>query len=396
MIILAGAMQMTGDVAGARRLLKASLSEAAANSESHPTFRIRLLLAQAFLNWMDADLIGLRSAAGEAISLGETTGLREVLTVSRCMLAAAYYHRNELDLVRETVAPALFDKSFANTEFQGQSLALASLTHQLRGEREAALEMADILHDIALASHNTFTVEVAEGFRAELAMRQGRMAEAKQWADQYQGFHLAPTYAFYSPSMTLLKVLVLENSEESRLRAATLLDKLVAFLDSKFQKRFLAETLALRSLLREGAGDIDAATEDLAAAISIAQPSRFLRLFADLGPRLGRLLSRLDLDEEGLTYVGEILAALAENPDPRVAAGVQPTAMKSVDALSRREEQVLSLLADRLSNKEIADRLNISTVTVKRHVANIFQKLDVHARRQAVAKAQGLGLIRTP
>ena len=135
MIILAGSMQMTGDAAGARRMLKASLSDAASNKEVHPTFHIRLFISLSFLSWMDADLMGLFSAATEAISLSESTGLREVLTVSRCMLAAVHYHRNELDRVKETIRPALNDQSFASNEFQVQCLALASLAHQLSGGR---------------------------------------------------------------------------------------------------------------------------------------------------------------------------------------------------------------------------------------------------------------------
>jgi hypothetical protein len=54
---------------------------------------------------------------------------------------------------------------------------------------------------------------------------------------------------------------------------------------------------------------------------------------------------------------------------------------------------VLELLAERLSNKEIADRLHISLDTVKMHTRNLSQKLDVHGRRQAVAKAAAQGVI---
>jgi LuxR family maltose regulon positive regulatory protein len=65
--------------------------------------------------------------------------------------------------------------------------------------------------------------------------------------------------------------------------------------------------------------------------------------------------------------------------------------LPGVEPLSQRELQILMRLAERLSNREIADKLHISTVTVKRHAANNCQKLGVHGRRQAVAKAIGLG-----
>ena len=61
--------------------------------------------------------------------------------------------------------------------------------------------------------------------------------------------------------------------------------------------------------------------------------------------------------------------------------------------MSPREKEVLALLVGRLTNKEIGERLFISTATVKRHAHNIYEKLNVKGRREAVTKAVGLGLI---
>jgi LuxR family maltose regulon positive regulatory protein len=97
-----------------------------------------------------------------------------------------------------------------------------------------------------------------------------------------------------------------------------------------------------------------------------------------------------------LTYVGEILRAFGATrvgAEPHAQAGSSTALDIGLETLSSREQQILRLLSERLSNKEIADKLHISTVTVKRHVANVFQKLGVHGRRQAVAKANGLGLL---
>ena len=158
------------------------------------------------------------------------------------------------------------------------------------------------------------------------------------------------------------------------------------------------EVLAIRAMLYEATGDREAAIGDLAMAVSLALPGRFIRLFVDLGPRLAVLLGALNLNPESLLYVGEILAAfrqVAHNSDSRRDFKVVTfyDDHSSIDPLSKREQQVLTLLAGRLSNKEIAEELNISVVTVKRHTANIYDKLDVHDRRKAVAKAIGLGLI---
>jgi len=65
----------------------------------------------------------------------------------------------------------------------------------------------------------------------------------------------------------------------------------------------------------------------------------------------------------------------------------------AVERLTWREAEVLGLLAARLSNKEIAQRLNISTETVKQHATNLYQKLQVSGRRAAVSRARSLGLL---
>jgi ATP/maltotriose-dependent transcriptional regulator MalT len=61
--------------------------------------------------------------------------------------------------------------------------------------------------------------------------------------------------------------------------------------------------------------------------------------------------------------------------------------------LSSREIEIVGLLADRLSNKEIAGKLFITPATVKRHTVSIYQKLNVHGRREAVLKASELGVL---
>jgi LuxR family maltose regulon positive regulatory protein len=64
-----------------------------------------------------------------------------------------------------------------------------------------------------------------------------------------------------------------------------------------------------------------------------------------------------------------------------------------IDPLSERELELLQLLADGLSNQEIAERLIIAVGTVKAHTVNIYRKLNVNSRLQAVARARDLGLL---
>jgi LuxR family maltose regulon positive regulatory protein len=102
-----------------------------------------------------------------------------------------------------------------------------------------------------------------------------------------------------------------------------------------------------------------------------------------------------------LRYAGQILAAFNSDGEPEAGDTLaRPAAVKArvdgqalPEALTPRELEILVLLEHRLTNKEIAAKLCISPATVKRHTEGIYEKLNVHDRRMAVTKAQGLAIL---
>jgi LuxR family maltose regulon positive regulatory protein len=116
---------------------------------------------------------------------------------------------------------------------------------------------------------------------------------------------------------------------------------------------------------------------------------------APIGPLLLGLLDHLQVrgdNPELLPYVQDLLARWR-----RRFQSASPVASGSsvVASLSARERTVLETIGEGKSNKEIARALDITPETVKSHVKNIFVKLGVEKRAQAVARAQSLGLVRT-
>jgi LuxR family maltose regulon positive regulatory protein len=395
MIILGGAMQMTGDTRGALDTIYAAMPDES-SAANRPTFVTRLLAALCFVRWMDGDLVGLEPSAKQLETLSSASGLLEVHTVAEHFLAALDYHHNRLELVNERLTDVARSDVVISAEFHANNMVISGLAYQERGEIENAAQIVRHLHDLALKSKNIFLVGLAEAFESELALRNGRLAQALEWADHFDPEPLTSTYGFFSPAIVLAKILVIADSASRRSRTANFLDRLVDYLARVNNRRFLIEAFALRAMLLEAMGDRESADADLIQALRLAQPSRFIRLFVDLGPRLGTLLNRMQANEEGLAYVGEILAALEESSAKQSIIGETApfnSEQPIVEPLSQRERQILKLLADRLSDKEIGHELHISTVTVKRHAANIYQKLGVHGRRQAVAKAHGLGIL---
>ena len=152
----------------------------------------------------------------------------------------------------------------------------------------------------------------------------------------------------------------------------------------------MIDVLGMKALLANTEGHVDTAVALLHEAVVLGQSGQLIRPLADLGEDLVKLFNLLDMNQEGLQYVGKILRALNGPSDTSTAQsknGNMPL------ALSQRELEILDLFARNLSNKEIASQLFISPGTVKRHAHNIFRKLSVSDRHDAVSKSRGLGIL---
>jgi LuxR family maltose regulon positive regulatory protein len=132
--------------------------------------------------------------------------------------------------------------------------------------------------------------------------------------------------------------------------------------------------------------------DSLEEALEMAEPEGYISTFLDEGEPmqnlLGHVLKKSSLKPGMFTYVEKLLSAFEPaHRKPQHISGL-------VEPLSEREVEVLRYMAEGLSNPEIAGRLYLSPNTLKAHAQNIFMKLEVHNRLQAVSKAKELGLIK--
>lgn len=388
------ANQMAGHLNAVTDAISAGLLEVPRN-EMH---RTRLLITLSIVYWMEADLDKLRLAARRCIEAAQKANSVLGLSGGEYFLGCAHYQHNDLDAAerhfRFVVERPYLSHGYT---FAQASFGLAS-TYQALGRPDQARQVADSSVDFVLKSDNAFLLLVARAYQAELAARQGRLALASRWASQASPTRKRQAMTgFYGPQLTLPKILLAQDTVESRRKATGLLAELRSFVESIHNTRFLIEVLGLQALLHQAQDEESAALDALEQAIILAQPGGLVRLFVDLGPNLEPLLIQLSRDGVAPAYLAQILAAFRssglQTGDVPMDDKPQPAHPELVETLTNREMDVLLLLAERKTNKEIAGELGISTETVKRHASNLYRKLGVRNRRQAVARARGLGLV---
>ena len=163
-----------------------------------------------------------------------------------------------------------------------------------------------------------------------------------------------------------------------------------------FSKEELQGALLLSAALH-ASGNPEEAQELFNYLLIHCEAEGFIRSFVDQGRPVDTLLSKAIA--QGITprYAEKVLLVFQEvwQAEGAVDSVTEESLKKTIDQLSPRELEVLALVAQGLSNTEISEKLCISLSTVKGHNQQIFEKLRVNRRTEAVAKARELGLLYT-
>jgi len=276
------------------------------------------------------------------------------------------------------------------------SMMVLTLVNKMQGMKEKREETLAALRRFALEIGHTERLHEIDSFEARLALLQGDPRQAIRWAETVHLEIPTGTFLFLEyPTVTKVKALIAERTVASLQDATQSLQKLLAFVRSKHNTFRQIEILALLALAHQAQGQTDDALETLEHSIELAQPGGFIRTYVDLGSEMASLLYQLANRGVAPDYIGRILAAFPETPagDGTALMIRQAAQAEMIEPLTERESEILMCLAQEMPNKVIARTLNISSLTVKRHTVNIYQKLNVHSRKQAVARARALGIL---
>jgi LuxR family maltose regulon positive regulatory protein len=273
---------------------------------------------------------------------------------------------------------------------------------EAQGDLDGALDLldqAERLYDGAFSPN----VRPIATRKVRVWVAQGRLGEALGWARE-QGLSVEDklSYLHEFDHITLARVLLAhyqsDRADGSISGVVGLLERLLKAAEERGGKGSVIEILVLQAIAYHAQGDIPAALLPLQRALALAEPEGYVRLFLDEGSSMMQLLreaaAREIMPRQGLpTYTGKLLAAFESEKRKSEDKPDLPPAQPLIEPLSQRELEILHLIAQGLSNRQIAERLFLAIDTVKGHNRIIFDKLQVQSRTEAVARAHELGLL---
>ena len=327
-----------------------------------------------------------------------------VTTFAYGELGNVLFERNELDAAHSVLQQGvdLYQKTGGAIRTAMSIYIPLAHVQYARGEVDAAFATLTLVEQQAREDRAERLQAMITARRAHLHLRQGNIAAAVRWAEERS---LNPEDALYLSSqadprefeyLMLARVLIARGYYD---QAGFLLKSLFQAAHTAQRHASEIEILVLQALNEQAQGAVACALSIMEHALMQARPQGYIRLFADEGEPMRTLLSRMHSKEQHIqTYVQTILAAcrVPMLVPLSLIEGTQalPSSQQSLlDPLSKRELEALHLLAVGATNATIAQQLVIAPGTVKRHMSNIFSKLGVANRTQAVAQARDIGIL---
>jgi LuxR family transcriptional regulator, maltose regulon positive regulatory protein len=332
-------------------------------------------------------------------------GLGELCRARGDLDAATHYLTEGLELVKR--------RPDHNAPIQG--LISLAWVRQARGDELGALTAIEEAECLAQGRTSAGTLVQLRAQRARLALRQGNREAAERWADASNLKEAAPAddlaghYLYQVIQSTWARLLIAQGRPGE---ALGLLERLRGQAEKAGWGRITISLGVLTALAQQALGDSEQALQALCKALALGEPEGYIRLFADEGPALARLLAEgtrrgVWREPRLARYAQRLLAACAPQPAPGVSAPGQrrslgvpdeepaglPEGPGQVELLSEREREVLQLLDQGLSNRQIAERLYLGLGTIKTHIHNIYGKLAVPDRQHALMRARQLHLV---
>ena len=288
-------------------------------------------------------------------------------------------------------------------------LSLARVRQALGEAREAqsAVDTARLIAERTESSR--MALLIVSFFQVRLWLQQGKRLEAERWEKEYrplatflEAHDFNPKYHHHMLESEGITFVRLHLSQGDWSKALEILDPLLQAAKKLNRKGRVIEILILQAITSFQGGELERASRSLEEALILAEPQGYIRTFIDEGETMREMLLLL-LEEAGnrekkasvsipIKYVNKLLTSqIADTTGDQLTRELTTDGL--IEPLSNRELEVLRFLVTQLTSTEIARELYISPNTARFHIKNIYTKLGIHRREDAVERARGLGLL---
>jgi LuxR family maltose regulon positive regulatory protein len=363
--------------------------------------KVRVMVSLVYVHIISGDL-SVAAALNQqlrnfAISINST----QYIAWSLYIQGLVHFCLNELDMAIHYLGQATELSYILLRRVSVDSLAGLALVYQAAQQTDKADATLERLFEYIHSLDDPALLDIAHSCRARMALIKGEAV----FAPGLPGINTTlggEAMAIYLeiPAITQCRVLIAEGSDASLQEAENKLQECLELSQCQYNTFQMIPIKVLQALGLEKQGRTDEALAVLEEAVDLTKPGGLIRPFVEAGPTMEDLLKRLVEKDVALDYIGQLSAAFRKDQngvnhgiyetqaEGRPSVGNQPL----VAPLTNRELEILDLLRQRLRNKEIAAILFISPKTVKKHLENIYGKLNVSSRQQAVEKSQMLGV----
>lgn len=312
-------------------------------------------------------------------------------------LGELFYEQNQLDLALEHINQGFeIEQPFLGVHYQLAGYVSLAKIYQAQSDKDRALAVLNQAIARNQEINSLPEYDQAKAMMARLWLTQDNLAAAEAWAKE-QSLDIDDEFSYLREFeyITLARLLFAHRQFEA---ACQLLGRLLQKAEETDRLQSMIEILILQSLIHQAQNDGDQAIATIKRALMLAEPEGYIRLFVDEGGPMAALLLRSfeafqQQSEQASFATVDFLRKLLDILGVATAAPAKEKWQPLVEPLTKRELEILQLVTAGLSNRQIAERLIISENTVKTHAHNIFGKLNVGSRVQAIVKAKELDLL---
>lgn len=368
------ALYLTGKPARARKELYNKLE----NSTSD-ILKGQILIILSYLDWFDCNLVAMQQTSSHLLKLGIDSGINYLIASGNILLGIAYYYQNQdekalgyLETAHRLRYYALQHMSFP------AGMALANV-YAKSGKKSESNTIIQTYEKIAIEQSGKLFINITKSTSSKLALKYNNELFGLKWAKENNYKDFLPLANLYSPELVQAHILAQDNDPVSLRLAQNIISSTISFFKDRKDNNVLLRAFVIKALVSYKEGDVNKSFDTLRKAINLSSIGNYFRPYIELGEPIKELL--IDYKEAGNNnvHLDEIIQNFVIKPLEEVI-------------LSNREKQILSI-AEKLTNMEVAEELFLSEQTIKTHLYNIYKKLGVGSKRNAINKAKELGLI---